>query len=732
MHKENMQETNTKSASKTLEAQKVEPQKPEHQKPKSISPAAFDAPNQDRMVSESRFGLRHLIIGLAGFFILSIILFMLMTKALLITTNTVQPTIALKGGFNLPLGSDRYLVFNGEYEVDISATGFHPKTSQVLINSDTSSNLKIDLAPLPGQIRTAFAMDSNVQGTVRLITPDGIDISIDKIEPANQFLFESIEPGNYLIQADAYLYAPKEQEVEVRGKELTEEISIKLEPNWGYLDINVSPKDAILYAGEKLVTDEFDSNNLESIPVEVGTTLFSLKLEGYKPWMQELTITPEQTIEIGRIILEPVDTELQITTTPSAVSVTVNEQYVGETPLTLDLLPDTNHRIQLFKAGYQSQSHALTLAKNATEARTFELRPDLVDVSISVSPDNAQIKINGVQRGTGSQTISLPSINHQIEVEAAGYESKSLEFLPVKGARQLVQVRLLTDEQAMWANTPGQYINKAGNSMLLFKDAGLVAMGSSRREPGRRANEIQWNANLSRAFYASTTEVTNEEYRRYDNSHSSGHYETIGLDGPQRPVVGISWQQAALYSNWLSEQSGLDPFYQIQKGFVSGVNSGATGYRLLTEAEWSYLARKTPAGLMQKYIWGNSEEPTENIENFADQSIAAKINFVLENNNDGFPASAPVSSFAANDKALYDIGGNVMEWIHDWYQPVPYEGDDSISNPLGPEEGEFHVIRGASWARGYLPQLRLAYRDYDSKGRNDLGFRLARYALPRE
>lgn len=75
------------------------------------------------------------------------------------------------------------------------------------------------------------------------------------------------------------------------------------------------------------------------------------------------------------------------------------------------------------------------------------------------------------------------------------------------------------------------------------------------------------------------------------------------------------------------------------------------------------------------------------------------------------------------------MSGNVNEWIQDWYTPAPYKATETIVDPTGPEEGEFHVIRGASWARGYLPQLRLAYRDYDSTGRNDLGFRIARYAM---
>jgi formylglycine-generating enzyme required for sulfatase activity len=79
---------------------------------------------------------------------------------------------------------------------------------------------------------------------------------------------------------------------------------------------------------------------------------------------------------------------------------------------------------------------------------------------------------------------------------------------------------------------------------------------------------------------------------------------------------------------------------------------------------------------------------------------------------------------------LYDIDGNAAEWVNDWYSAKGSSefSADQLIDPLGPDIGEFHVVRGGSWAKGYLPTLRLAYRDYAAKGKHDIGFRIARYA----
>ena len=115
------------------------------------------------------------------------------------------------------------------------------------------------------------------------------------------------------------------------------------------------------------------------------------------------------------------------------------------------------------------------------------------------------------------------------------------------------------------------------------------------------------------------------------------------------------------------------------------------------------------------------------MENYADNSSAYVTGRVLGGYEDGFVVSAPVGSLKPNHQRLYDMGGNVAEWVHDVYS-IPSANGATEVDPLGAQNGDNYVIRGASWSHSKIAELRLAYRDYGQAGRDDVGFRLARYA----
>ena len=198
------------------------------------------------------------------------------------------------------------------------------------------------------------------------------------------------------------------------------------------------------------------------------------------------------------------------------------------------------------------------------------------------------------------------------------------------------------------------------------------------------------------------------------------------MDRPTQPVVNVSWTQAALYCNWLSKKENLKPVYTEKLGKVTGTDMNANGYRLPTEAEWAWAARATDSG-EKKHGWGNGFPPRNKSGYFADVSAAKLIGRVIVSYNDGHIVSAPVGSFPPNEKGLYDLSGNVAEYVNDYYGIEFSLGMKADKDPTGPEKGEFHIIRGGSWRHSNITELRLSFRDYGNDPRDDVGFRIARY-----
>jgi formylglycine-generating enzyme required for sulfatase activity len=183
-------------------------------------------------------------------------------------------------------------------------------------------------------------------------------------------------------------------------------------------------------------------------------------------------------------------------------------------------------------------------------------------------------------------------------------------------------------------------------------------------------------------------------------------------------VESVSWYEAAAYCNALSAQAGLAACYTCMFTTCEPSAAYATpyacpGYRLPIEAEWEYAAR---SGTTTGTYNGTStllecEQPNAVLDSIA-----------------WFCGNAGSTTHAAGGKAanawgLYDVLGNVLEWVHDWYDTYP--GD--VSDPWGPAAGSGRVIRGGSFLSSAL-FARAAFRNYyDPSYRFDyLGFRPAR------
>lgn len=695
-----------------------------------IKPAEYQIPTKPQREPVFKFTLGHWLLALLALLSILFILFITLARSVQVITYTVdverpdsvllQPSkLEIDSKLQLPIGN-RVMVLPGEYDIVVTAQGHQVYQETLSVAGERYQQFDITLIPLPG------ILDISVQPEVKASVSIG-----DNVLGELPSLIENVPVGRQQISIDASLYRMKTQSLVVQGKGQTQSLSVTLEPAWAELSLDTNPTGATL-----LIDGQEQGTTPLSVKVEEGSREIVLQADGFKPYTTEVIVVAQQNLSMSEIELKPADAVLEVATSPQSAAVILNDEFVGISPITLNLLPNSDHNLKLYKAGYQLHQREINLQADQRDVTNIEMQADLVAVKFSVSPSDAEIFIDGQSRGQGSQTLYLSTLQHNISVRKQGYASHQFSLIPTKANEQLVSIKLQTAQEKFWSDVPKQYNTVVGQKMIQFLPPGEVRMGSSRGEAGRRENEVQYNAELSKHFYVSEKEVTNKEFREFDSTHSAGNYKQKSLDSNQHPAVNISWQQAALYCNWLSAREGLEPFYQTESGYVSGQNPQANGYRLPTEVEWAWLARNKEQSVLI-YPWGNETEfdKTQPIGNFADENAKELIAFTLEGYDDDYVGTAPVGRYPPNHRGLYDLEGNASEWLNDWYSArgnLEISQGSQLINPLGPEIGEFHVIRGASWAKGYLPQLRLAYRDFGAKAKHDVGFRIARYVVPPE
>ncbi len=605
----------------------------------------------------------------------------------------------------------RYLLRPGRYSVELSATGYEPRTAELAVGDARSQDFRYELRKLPGKV------------LIRAKPPVPVRVAVDgKETAAGPDGSYSVAAGAHSLTVMAKRYQDFTSMVEVEGREVRQTVVAELKPDWADVAVTTQPDGAaILVAGEALGTTP------ATVPVPAGGVELELRKDGYKPWRQTLAVSAGEKIELPLVRLQETDGLLAVVTNPAGAAVTIDGRYRGTTPLDAEIAPGGAHDVIVTRPGYETVRRRVTVERRAAASLRLDLVQRVGVVRIEADPPDAELLVNGVARGAASQELSLPAVAQRIEVRKTGFAPFVASVTPTPGLPQVVKVQLLTPQQAVLAATPRTVTTKQG-SVLRLVEPGSFVMGAPRREQGRRPNESERPVRLTRRFYIGLREVTNNEFREFRPTHTSGAEKYQELAGGDHPVVMLSWEDAASFCNWLSDRDGLQPAYAPREGALRLAEPATTGYRLPTEAEWEWASRYNGGGGTRRYPWGDHMPPEEGAGNFADQSAKGIVPNVLSTYNDGYPVTAPVGSFKPSPLGLFDTGGNAAEWVNDLYTVYGAESAAEATDPTGPAAGQYHVIRGSSWRHASISELRYAFRDFGDQGRLDVGFRLARYA----
>ncbi len=255
-------------------------------------------------------------------------------------------------------------------------------------------------------------------------------------------------------------------------------------------------------------------------------------------------------------------------------------------------------------------------------------------------------------------------------------------------ARQAPRVIVPPPDPARFNHLRIVKLGKDGAPMV-FVQGGKVWMGS-KEERGEFDEKPARQVTIG-SYFIDLYEVTNAQYQRFVEETKRHRQEvmvffddTSVLYQPKFPAVGVSWSDADEYCAW-------------------------NGKRLPTEAEWEHAAR------------GDDDRPWPWGETYAEGYANVR------GEDDGFAYTAPVGSFEAGRSpfGLYDMSGNALEWVFDWYDEFYYK-DGQVTYPKGPDSGMAKVVRGGSWdnvANDVRTTKRYAVAPYRKEA--TIGFRCA-------
>ena len=412
-----------------------------------------------------------------------------------------------------------------------------------------------------------------------------------------------------------------------------------------------------------LVDNKLVGSTSWSGKVGEGTHSISVEKEGYFARQQQVTILRGRDLHVD-LMLTPKTGSIEIETDPPGAMVTLNGEMYGLTPKIIKDLPLGTYNMVLNKPDYTSIVKRISITDSGLTQLSFSLVSGK-EVKILSNIDGAIVFINDENVGKTPLNIWLKYGSHNVKLQ---FDSiVTVETIEVAHGGNNEYVIDLSNTLDPFHN---QLVYIKGGS---FKMGDLFGDGNPEEKPVHPVSVSD--------FYLSKFEVTQSQWQAIMGSNPS-HFK----DCPNCPVERVSWNDVQEFIEKVNELTGKN-------------------YRLPSEAEWEYAAKGGEKTMGYRYAGRNN------------------INFVSWYSGNSGNKTNPVGKKEPNELGLYDMSGNVWEWVNDWFG---YYTNSPKDNPIGPDKGDFKIVKGGSWF-GYIGGSRVSCRGSDEpvNRRSYIGFRIA-------
>ena len=602
--------------------------------------------------------------------------------------------ITTQSGNSVSIGHNRLFLISSQAELQITAEGYKSKTL-FLEKSQVSRILDVQLsyAEVPVKITKSEETPSArwMVNNINIASTNNLDITL--------------KPGNYNLRLSSRNYEDYTSKINVMpAKGFNSEIS--LTPTAIPYDIQTVPTGSEVYFDGKLVGISPVKGTIDShiVRVVISKSKFVDVIESVDLALQNGKFSRSYNLKSQQ-------GSLQVLYSPKGGRLFVNNVEVAASDRVAVRVASSNN-IRYSHPGYDDQS--ITTEQGVGQIQ-FRLRPEYGDVYITA---NVKAKVYQGKKYLGDTPFnqSFLSVRQRFKIIRDEYAPQYFTIDVLKRKEHRIDAELLTWSRHHLNQSKAIMTNSFGMILKRFRGQGFE-MGARPYIRGRRANEIIRNVKFRRAFYLSTKEITEADYAQFNSRTKSS----------LKPVVNISWNEAAIYCNWLSEIEGFQPFYFAKEGKVIGANKISRGYRLPTEAEWEYAARFANKRKPTIFVWGDDYEIDSGAGNIADKSAQDSVRTYIGSYNDSFKLRAPPGSFPIEKSGLYDMSGNVSEWVTDALSYEVPTKNDVYLDYMGPPQGRDHVIKGSNFTSANWTELRASFKESSDIGLPELGFRVARY-----